>query len=298
MNHAHINARDEVIRMALAAVTSQLTPMGNSGWRCTLLNGAPRFATAKADGDWLLLEADCSGAELSPGFFWDALVRNASFSGPTKFVLAGDGCPRLRAELLVLDDVDVAARVREACSGFEAAWSPTDNFTAPDVPSADYAAPIDLKRLCAEAGWPFAERGGGKLAVELEVAGGFCQALLIPMGRGVRISCDVATLDDIPEKCRQAVGELLLAASGLVRMSRVSVSTGETPPVARFEVVLGTAPSSSEISSALECLSVACSVCGEETNLLQDLAVAERYLALRGWSANPAAERDERTLTT
>ena len=69
MIHARINARDEAIRTAIAAVASQVTPAGNSGWRFTLLNGAPHVVTAKADGDWLLLEADCSGAAQHPELF-------------------------------------------------------------------------------------------------------------------------------------------------------------------------------------------------------------------------------------
>jgi hypothetical protein len=59
---------------------------------------------------------------------------------------------------------------------------------------------------------------------------------------------------------------------------------GEVPPVARFEVVFAGAPCPLELASALESLSVACSHCGEEINMLQDHAVAQRYLELRGWT--------------
>ena len=219
-------------------------------------------------------------------------------AGFAKLVLADDGSPRLRAELPVLEGVDLAARVRETCSGFEAEW-PRKTITRRAAASlAGDAEPVDLKLLCSEAGWPFAERGGRKLAVELEVRGGFCQALLdVRRKRGVRISCEIATLDAIPEECRQAIGGFLLAASGLVRMGRASVNTNGTSPVAQFEVVFGTAPSPSEISSALESLSVGCSLCGEEIKTLQVPAIAERYLALRGWGASPAGRRNERTVT-
>jgi hypothetical protein len=295
--HPRHNASDDAIRTAIAIVASELSPTGDSGWRFTLLNGAPHVVTAKTDGAWLLLEADCSGEAQRPEGFWDALVRNASFAGLAKLVLAHDGSPRLRAELPVQEGVELTARVRETCRGFETAWSHKDDHSSPAASPAVDAEPVDLNRLCSEAGWPFAERGSQKLAFELEVRGGFCQALLVSTERGVRISCEIATLDAIPAECRQAVGGLLLAASGLVRMGRGSVNANRTPPVAQFEVVFGTAPSPSEISSTLESLSVGCSLCGEEVKTLQVPAIAERYLALRGWGANPASRQNERTVT-
>jgi len=63
----------------------------------------------------------------------------------------------------------------------------------------------------------------------------------------------------------------------------------ESPAVARFEVGFGSAPSPSEISSALESLSVGCSLCGEEIKMLQDPAIARRFLALRERSAELVA---------
>jgi hypothetical protein len=293
---ARINARNEAICAALAAVSSEVTPSGLSGWRFSLLNGAPHGVTANADGDWLLLEADCPGGVQEPESFWGALARNGSLDGLAKFVLTGDGSLRLRAEIPLIEGVDPSPRIRETCAGFEAGWARQGESSAAEA-SPDEPEPLDLKRLCSEAGWPFAERGRGKLAVELEVPGGFSQAVLIPEKQGVRITCEVATLDSIPEECRQAVGGFLLAACGLVRMARATVSTTGAPPGAQFEVVFGTVPSPLEISSALESLSVGCSLCGEEVKTLQVPAIAERYLALRGWGADAAARRNERTVT-
>lgn len=290
-------ACNEAIRAALAIVTSELTPAGNSGWRFTNPIGVPHVVAANTDSDWLLFDADCPGEAWGPEYFWDALVRNGSLNGLAKLVLTGDGSLRLRAEIPIVEDADLTTRVRETCGGFETGRSLKAELSSPADSPAGEAEPIDLKRLCSEAGWPLAERGGRRLAVELEVPGGFSQALLIPEKQGVRISCEVATLDAITEECRQAVGGFLLAACGLVRMARASVNANGTPPVARFEVVFATAPSPMEISSALESLSVGCSLCGEEIKTLQVPAIAERYLALRGWGASPAARRNERTVT-
>lgn len=296
MSHSRLNSRDEAIRSALAAVSSELTPEGNSGWRFAWPNGAPHLVTANTDGDWLLLEADCPGGTQGSESFCGTLARNACLDGLAKFVLAGDGSLRLRAEIPVLEGVDPAPRLHETCSGFEAGLTHKRDSSAAEA-SPGEPEPFDLKRLCSEAGWPFAERGGRKLAVELEVPGGFSHAVLIPEKRGVRITCEVATLDAISEECRQAVGGFLLAASGLVRMARASVNPNGTPSAAQFEVVFGTTPSPLEISSALESLSVCCSLCGEEIRTLQVPAVAERFLALRGWGADAALRRKERTET-
>jgi hypothetical protein len=282
------NARDESIRAAITGVASELTPTGRSRWQFALLNGVPHVVTAKTDDEWLLLEADFANEPQGPGFFWEALVRNASLAGLAKLVLARDGGLRLRAEIPVLEGVDLTTRVGESCRGFEAVWTREGNHSSTDAPPAGQTEPIDLKGLCGEAGWPFSERGGGKIAVELEAPGGFCQALLSPTEHGVRIHCEVAALDSITKECRQAVAGFLLAASGLVRMGRASVDAKGTSPVAQLEVVFGTAPSPLEISSALESLSIAYSRCGEEIKTLQSPAIAKRYLALRGWSANMA----------
>ena len=246
---------------------------------------------AKMAGGWLGLETDfhqsANAAAKGPAFFWDLLVWNATLPGLVKFVITTDGSVRLRADLPLHEAIDIAARIREVCAGFVFAGAdgPTDPAapSATDSPGTADVEPINLKQICAEAGWPFVERASGKLAVELEVANGFYQALLLPTGRGVQIGCDLATCDAAPLLCRQAIGGLLLAASGAVRLARAAIAPGEVPPVARLEIVFAGAPSPLEMASALESLSVACSHCGEEINMLQDHAVAQRYLELRGW---------------
>jgi hypothetical protein len=291
-SHAH----EAAIRTAITAVAAELAPAANAGWRFVLPNGAGHTVTAEADDDWLRLEADCPTDAQGPESFWEMLSRNASLPGLAKAVLADDGGPRLRAEIPLLDDIDLTARVREACRGFEQMWA-GEAGSAPVVPSPEESEPVDLKALCSAAGWPYVERSNRKLAVELEVAGGFSHALLRPVGRGVNVSWEIATLDSLSDECRQAVGGFLLAASGLVRMGRASVNTAGSSPVAQFVVIFGTPPSPSEISNALESLSVGCSLCGEEIKMLQAPAIAERYLALRGWSANRMDRRIERTPT-
>jgi hypothetical protein len=282
---------------ALSTAASQLIPAGSSCWQFTLRNGAPHVITAKTDGDWLFLEANYPDEAQRSEPLWDTLARNGSLAGLAKIVMDSDGRLRLRAELPLVEDADLAARMLEACGGFASVWSPDERNTTGDALRREEVEALDLKHLCTEAGWVFTERGGGRLAVELEVPDCFYQGILIPLQRGAGVTCELAAIEGDSEDSRRAIAGLLLAASGVVRMVRATMSPDQTLPVAQLEAVFGTAPSPSEISSALESLSVGCSLCGEELKTLQAPTVAQRYLSLRRWEANPARRRNERTVT-
>ena len=286
---------------ALAAIALRLTPVGGSRWTMALVQGEPECVTAMLMDDWLVIEADLKpgGALGGPGIFWDALGWNAALPGLAKLAITGGGGWRLLAELPVQESVALSERVRESCAGFEAARvrlqpgaGSAPEFTAPEAPALE---PMDLRSLCSEAGWPFIERAGGTLAVDLDLPTSFYQALLVPSGRGLRIGCDLATLDGAPPVCRRAIGGFLLAASGAVRLARAAITSGELWPVARFEVVFATPPCPSEISSALESLHVGCGLCGEEIKTLQDPIVAQHYLELQGWVARTTIDQKENT---
>jgi len=289
--------RTELVSAALAAAAPQFRTAGSSHWQIPVRNGMARVIAARTAGQWLILESDFGAGTPGSADFLQAFKRNASLPGFAKIALTPGGQLNLRAEIPVVEDGDLTARIREVLDGFAAAWS-ADELPGVKVATADITSELaDLKPLCTEAGWPFTERGGGRLAVELEAPAGFYQALLTPLNGGVRVACELAPLESDSENARRASAVLLLAASGLVRLARAAVNADQTPPVARFEVVFGTAPSPSELSSALECLSVACSHCGEEVKLLQAPAIAERFLALRGWNAEANNRRNERTVT-
>jgi hypothetical protein len=288
MNTIQSVARNEMVSRALSTATSQLIPAGSSCWQFTARNSAPHAITAKTDGDWLVLDANYPDEAQGSEPFRDTLARNGSLSGLAKIVMDVDGRLRLRAELPVVEDADLSARIVEACDGFKSVWSPDERHTTGDALGREAVEPLDLKQLCSEAGWVFTERGGGRLAVELEVPDGFYQGILAPLQGGVAMTCELAEIEGDSEESQRAIAGLLLAASGVVRMVRATMSTDQTQPVAQLEAVFGTTPSPSEISSALESLSVGCSLCGEEIKTLQTPTVAQRYLALRGWEANAA----------
>lgn len=197
---------------------------------------------------------------------------------------------QLRAELQVFEDMDLGARICEVCAGFQSACSLYE-FSGTDTSHASAFEKADLKRLCAETGWPFIERGPDKLLIELEVANHFRQAALIPAGRGIHVSCELVTCDSLLEPSQHAIASLLLSASGVLRLVRGSLAEDS----AGLEATFVAPPCPSEISSALESLSVGCSLCGEEVKTLRDPAVARRFLELRGWNVSAPARTKGQT---
>jgi hypothetical protein len=103
--------------------------------------------------------------------------------------------------------------------------------------------------------------------------------------RGVHLSCELASCGGLDEACREAIATLLLSTSGVVRLVRAALAGDE----ARLEAAFAAPPCAAEISSALECLSVGCSLCGEEVKTLQDRVIARHFLTLRGRSAEMRA---------
>jgi hypothetical protein len=271
---------------ALSEATAQLIPIDDDRWQFTIGEESRLLVDAKVSDDWLILAAKYPADRYGSESSWETLGRNALLTGLAKLVLEGDGELGLHAEIPLVEGADLVGRIQEVQAGFKSVCFPAVIETGIDSSPAENERQPDLKSLCSEAGWVFTERSGGKFAVELEVPGSFYQAHLIPQHHGFRVTCELMAFESVSEETRQSIADLLLGASAFVRMTRASVTTNQTAPVAQFEVVFGTAPSPSELSSALECLSTGCSLCGEEIKMLQTPAIAERYLALRGWGAD------------
>jgi hypothetical protein len=283
--------------LVFTAITGQSTGVisqEHSTWRFTWMNGVPYPVSAKLEGDWLCFQAEHVRHAVAPDLWWSALERNAALPGLAKIVLAEERNLTLRAELPLVEGVDLPARVRETSRGFDAAKTFKSNGSLSESQTLEDRS-VDLKALCTEAGWPFVQRGEKGLAVELEVSGSFRQALLFPDGNGVRIACELASFESLSDVSRQAIAKLLLNASAFVRMVRASVSAAETSSAANFEAVFASAPTPQEIAAALNSLSVACSICGEELLTLQTPAIAERFLQLMERETVLAARPNERT---
>lgn len=305
-------ARGRATATLVERVAASAAAKGPGRWRVSLGNGAPVKATLRLDEDWLCGEAavrsrrarrTCGGADR----LWRLLRTEGRLTGGAKYVWlpsADGGRVRARAEvpLLVGTDGTLERRLIDACAGLRAAVKPyrrkRGTGRAADPPDlfngeADEEAhevAADLPTLCSEAGWPFVERTGGRLAVELETGRGFYQAMVEAVDGTVRWGVELASLESPAPVCRRALGVLLLTANGLVRLARAAGRDDSGRVGVGFEVVLGRPVSAGEFGHALSALSVATQLCGREVQILRDSDLASTYLSVRGWSPDGSAK--------
>jgi hypothetical protein len=272
-----------------------------ANWEFKLRGEVSLPVTARLKKGWLRLcspLAAPSSSRPTPEVLDRMLAQNVELAGGAKFTLADDPpLPCLSAEI-VLDDEesDLGARISEACGGFSQAllefncgqWSselsPEDAQAACDNEHLR-EPPFDLAAVCKDAGWPVAERPGNQLAVELDVPGCFCQALVRPMGRGgLSFRVDMADARSVSATSRYAIGVMLLHACHFLRIARavrrdVGGGTGYG-----WEVTLDRVTSARQVEYSLGALSVACRLSIREVAAFQqDESLARRYLILRGW---------------
>jgi hypothetical protein len=282
---------------------------GRGRWKFALSGRASLRGTARLEDDWLLLEAPSSGGRrpkrLTPERLERLLQYNAELRGGAKFGLGGDP-PQvvLSAEIPTdLDQVELESRLAEAFVGFrqgrlkssrkrahhaaepEVAWNVHDGQD-PDGQDPEGPTDRDLSRLCEEAGWPFAERASGRVAVQLDVRDQFYQALMErTWAGGLRLWVELGNDVSDAASSRFAVSVLLLSACRAVRMARAAATPVNGVTAYCWEVSLGDAAGSRELQHALASLSVACRVSAREVQALQHEAIARHYLMVRGWSS-------------
>lgn len=307
-----------MIADSLKKYSPSVEQIGHGQWEFALSNGAALQVTAQMDEEWLLLKVPLNNSkkhgptasrdfwELLQGMLmeaslwkhgrvWELLQWNADLTGGGKFaLLPEEQSINLRAEIPLGEDVDLAGRIHQACTGFKTALErlrggKTKDYQAGPHPAIFAADPVqsagpDLSRLCHEAAWPFTERSAGKLVVDLDVPDGFYQAIIQERMSQVHVSVELAACESLSlsQLCRQALGALLLIACGMVRLARATAEEREGRTAVRFEVVFVSPPCAAEMAHALSALSVACRLCGREAKVLQqDEGAAEEYLALR-----------------
>jgi len=296
----NIRLAKEIVLAAIERNGNRTESIHDFSWRIWPGDEASDPVTATLEDDWLLLATPTVPNSLAGVGAWELLERNSALPGLVKFALTPHRQLQIRAELRVAEDVDLSTPIAEAWKGFACARSDENSTTRtegaglPSIGSATEgvrgnsldpqtasAPQLDLKRLCTDIGWPFIERGPDKLLVELETPNQFWQATVTHAAGAVRIACSLLARDSIPDASLEPIGTFLLSASGALRPARAAATTEEV----RLEVLYTTAPSPSDISSALESLSVGCSLAAEETKMLQTVAIAQRYLQLHGASA-------------
>ncbi len=261
----------------------RVEPVGPAEWR---LHGAGGpTVSARLDDGWLVLHRPVAAesSRVAPAASW--LRRGGELPGAAKFALGADAQMRLRTDVPLEGDLDTC--LRAACG---ALCSEDPAGGARDQAAATPEATSALEQLCVEAGWQFATRPDGSLAVELPVRDSYAVARLAPFASGaVQVSVDVAhEADAAAPACQEALAIFLLRLNDVVRFARAALSGPENETHVRLEVVFPSQPSAPELDHALAALAVAWDLCSREVEaLLHDERVARAYLERSPWSQVP-----------
>jgi hypothetical protein len=243
------------------------------------------------EGDSPREAADRTG-DISADRLQAMLAANARLPGGVKFVLADDPPrPLLAAELPLLadDDFELGDRVGQLCRGLRQGarqWRHplADAGKLPGNTRRSAAAQVEnrFEEICRESGWTISRRASGRFAVRLDVREAFYQALIEPAEEGCRLC--VALGQSVPDVdvCRRASGVLLLSACGVVRMAAATIVPGDVARQYRWEAALAAASRPKEWDHALSALTIACQTTAMELGALEEPALAEAYLQLRG----------------
>ncbi len=298
------NGADDLENAVGAALGAYGVPLKGSGqWRLAL---PKRKGTARIDDRWLVLEFPLRRRrKLAP---FALIERNTELMGNAKHVMLDDASIRLRVDVPVRGvpirgPLGIATPIREAVAALAHAGGVGEGRgggggggallpLAPTVcepsglASRDAVERADLARLCAESGWPYEQRSGESVSVDLEVSGrAFYQAIVShqPSDR-IRLRVDLVRGGEVAgaEQHKLAVAVLLLSVNGVVRMARGVIRQMDQRFSAGFEASLSRRPSLAEFVHALSALSIACDMCGREVEaLMEDAELARSFLEIR-----------------
>ena len=217
------------ITVCLRQLASGVIETAAGCWEFSLGDGIAIQATACFVDAFLLFDAPAPAAcELAQGPQW--LRWNAALAGNAKIALMPNPWRvRLRAEILVGEETEVAPRVRDTLAGLREACrllagDPStfvdSRHTEPLSSDEDRNVPRNLLALLRETGWAFNERSGGSATVEIASRGDCCRVLLEENAAGVRAAMELLGVAPPAESSRLALAALLLSASGALRLAR------------------------------------------------------------------------------
>jgi hypothetical protein len=288
------------IRAALEKTARQVAEPTVNHWLFELRNGVWIQGTAEFVEPWLLMRGDPfteKGARcvVTSDQLWKLLKRNREIGGGIKYVLTGDGDLQLSAEMPLVRETNVADCIGDVVAGFiEAVEELNDGENGKKAhietvisQDATSEGEPDWRSLCEESGWPFTERAGGNLTVELDVPDGFYPCIIAPRnGSAASAVTEILVTESLSKHCQQALGVLLLTANGIARMIRASAQETPERTTVQFETSLPASAGAAELGHVLSALSVACAFFGQEARALQDEFIAQEYLTARGWHSS------------
>jgi hypothetical protein len=266
----------------------RVTEIEGNRWQLRLAGASAVSVGVAWDGDWLRL---VRVIEVNRPAFWQALSLQQALAPTIKLALGSSAELQAIADVAVATEIDLAARIDEACTGLlDAGEVRADAAAAADVID-DAPLPEALRQLCSSSGFKVTNRSAGRVAVDLDVHREFAQAI-VEHHRGMAIVSapltDETEIDS--EVCRQALGLMLLRLNAHVCLVRGIAGPGARSP--RLEVRLAN-PCGTEVERIFGALSVAWSLVGREAPLLgTDENLAHLFLR-HSRAAGSAARGDE-----
>lgn len=263
----------------LARFAQQCDRVNADEWRLALANGCLLSVSVRRDDGFLLFDAGagiCAAAENVVRM----VERSSEFPGMVKPALRGGSCGvRLRAELPMPEENDACASgIRERVEGMRRAMHLLHDEFSREAAGEEMAGPNpqgDGRAIAGsstervkESGWPYHERAGGELLVDLESGGQFLQAEVEGRGAGARFRMALYQGEVVGEPAMQAMCLYLLEANAALRYSRAFFARGREGISAGFEVCLDSEPTAGEVGCALGALSVAGRECGREVKVV------------------------------
>jgi hypothetical protein len=254
-------------------------------WNFVMANGSLLDGLARADGRWLMVDAEPrtgSGMPcMEPSELPRLLEQHRGAPGGVRFAIAPSGALRLRGEAVLAEADDAApvvAALDNLCHGLHVAADRLHGLAVPVPAQESPANAPELLPLAEEAGYAGRARGDGSVAVPLEVHQGAATAILYggDTGCAAAVAVPAAGLGD--PRCAGAASTFLLTLSRAVRLVRPVAVPG---PAVSLEVTWDRLPRPDALAAGLAALAVAHRNCVHELALLGDPVVAWHYLGQR-----------------
>ncbi len=271
-------------------------PAGPWRWRCSMQNGTRVTSVATFSGDFLRLAVRVPSVVPTPQSIENALISNAHMRGGAR--IAHDSDRReflLSADMAVLTESQVAARVSSAMDGFHDALSALEaGLCTPLQPESIPATrpTTKLASLLEETRWQYHVREEGDYAVTLD-AGSSPPARLTACANELSATVELVRVGHDSNDVRQALANYLLSASGTMRMVRASMECASAQCCYQLEARLPADPEPEELDHTLRALSIAYRGCAGESTVLLNEAAARCYLTVHDKSIQKQQTREE-----
>ncbi len=278
------NHAAEVALAMLDRCCDEVEPVRPWSWQCAFQNGTRLPLSASYADGFLRLAAGPAMAPVTASALDRAIRWNAALTGGIKIAIdAARRAFALCADLVVLDEAQLLARLRWALDGFHDGLSAfaTDDSLDAAIPSRPAPAPAsELPELLGATPWEFAERDAGACSVALD-AESAPPARVWMDADGISLSVELARASAVSAAQLRALGLFLLTVTGALRLVRAGAVESDGQTVFTLAARLPQAPAPEELDHALASLSVAYRLCARESCVLLDEAAAACYLAVR-----------------